>query len=153
MDNTQKTAGYIRTEYPFDEYGDVDMQKHAIESMARDKGLELSDVYVDRAAESFSLNRREGFSRLNEDILSGKVNTVITFNMDSFTNDIREKHGLMHEFAEKGVEIYLASTDEHINPSDPITREQRLLSEAMRDTEDMKADMVTQRRRNEGQVH
>ncbi|MCX7746168.1 MAG: recombinase family protein [Clostridia bacterium] len=149
MEDKQKAGAYIRVENE----DSMDAQKDAIERFAKNKGIDLLDFYIDNTSETVSLDNREGYLKLNEDIVSGKINTVITTSFEKFTGDHREKQGLMHNFAEKGVEIYIASTGEHMNPSDPITREQRLLAEAMRDMEETRAEQVRDRKKNNEKMH
>jgi DNA invertase Pin-like site-specific DNA recombinase len=135
MDNNQFVGGYIR----IDNYENLDIQKSYIDNFVSNKGYNVKDYFVDEVDISTPLHKRKGYSKLNDAIVSGKVNTVVISDMDRFTDDAGEKQGLLHNFAEKGIEIYVASTGEHINPSEPITKEQRLLAEAMRDMEEAKA--------------
>lgn len=139
MENIQRAAGYIRVEDIMHRNDGIKAQKRAIEGFAREKGITLQDFYIDNTGPSVSLGEREGYKKLIQDILAGKVNTVVVSAMDSLTPEGRERQGLIHEYAEKGVEIYVANSGEHINPSDPLTKEQRLLAEAMRETEQIRA--------------
>jgi DNA invertase Pin-like site-specific DNA recombinase len=139
MEDRQRAAGYIRVEDITHQNDGIKAQKQGIEGFARGKGIALQDFYIDNAGPEVKLDQRDGYRKLNNDIISGKVNTVVVTNFDILIADSGEKLGLLHEFAEKGVEIFTAANGEHINPSDPITKEQRLLADAMRETEEIRA--------------
>ncbi|MCX7921628.1 MAG: recombinase family protein [Clostridia bacterium] len=145
MEDNQKAGGYIRIDKKTDETQGIEGQKQTINSFAREKGLDVIGYYVDEAEEATPLDKRVGYAELNNDIVAGKINAVVMSSLDRAAADDREFHGLMHNFAEKGIEVYIASTGEYINPSEPLTREQRLLGEAMRQTEQIRAEQVRER--------
>ncbi|MCX8130368.1 MAG: recombinase family protein [Clostridia bacterium] len=153
MDNTQRAGGYIRVENENGRKDSAEKQRQVIESFARSRGINLLEFYIDSANSADLPGEREGYKKLNNDIVSGRINTIITNDLYKFTDDDRERQGLMHNFAEKGVEIFLASTGDYINPSDPLTKEQRLLAEAMRNMEDEKAKAANNKSRDAGKIH
>ena len=138
MDNGQKTGSYI--------LNPIDVQKNMIEGFARNKGLYIKEYYIDETAGPTPLDNREAYKRLMADIAAGKINSVIVYSFDNLSGDKRDIQDMIHDFAEVGVDIYAAATGEYINPSDPITREQRLLADAMRQMEDRKERLVREGR-------
>lgn len=153
MEDNQKACGYIRIDNVSDLAASIKDQKGLLEDFARSRGIHIEEYYIDMARGDIPVDKRDGFIKLKNDIVAGRVNTVVTANSSVLTSNNMETHGIMHEFAEKGVGLFYAESGEYLNPSDPITREQRLLAEAMRKTEEIKAQMLKDRRKERKDMH
>lgn len=67
---------------------------------------ELVDVYTDEGISAVSTKRREGFKRMVQDALNGKIDLIITKSVSRFARNTVDSLETIRRLKEKGVECY-----------------------------------------------
>ncbi|MCD7726409.1 MAG: recombinase family protein [Clostridiales bacterium] len=104
----RKTAGYARVSTDRDEQAtsyeaQMSYYKDYIES--RDD-LEFVGMYSDEGISATSTARRDGFNRMIEDALAGKIELIITKSVSRFARNTVDSLTTIRKLKEKGVECY-----------------------------------------------
>ena len=64
------------------------------------------DVYTDKGITGTSRKKREGFNRMVEDALAGKIDLIITKSVSRFARNTVDTLTTIRELKERGVEVY-----------------------------------------------
>jgi site-specific DNA recombinase len=104
----RRTAGYARvstdSEEQFTSYeAQVDYYTNYIKS--RDD-WEFVDVYTDEGISATNTKKREGFKRMVEDALDGKLDLIVTKSVSRFARNTVDSLTTVRQLKEKGIEIY-----------------------------------------------
>ena len=116
MDDVKKVCGlYMRvsTEDQAREGFSLSEQKERLEAYCKFKGFVIKDYYTDAGISAKTGNYRPDFERLNEDIKSKKINTIIALKQDRITRSIFDWEELM-KFLEEN-DAYLDCVNDDIN--------------------------------------
>lgn len=63
-------------------------------------------IYTDEGISAVSMKRREGFKRMIEDALSGKIDLIVTKSVSRFARNTVDSLTTVRQLKEKGVEVY-----------------------------------------------
>ena len=104
----RRTAGYARvstdSEEQFTSYeAQVDYYTNFIKS--RDD-WEFVKVYTDEGISGTNTKNREGFRRMIQDALSGKIDLIVTKSVSRFARNTVDCLTTVRQLKEKGIEIY-----------------------------------------------
>lgn len=104
----RRTAGYARvstdSEEQFTSYeAQVDYYTNFIKS--RDD-WEFVMVYTDEGISGTNTKKREGFRRMIQDALSGKIDLIVTKSVSRFARNTVDSLTTVRQLKEKGIEIY-----------------------------------------------
>ena len=104
----RRTAGYARvstdSEEQFTSYeAQVDYYTNFIKS--RDD-WEFVKVYTDEGISGTNTKKREGFRRMIQDALNGKIDLVVTKSVSRFARNTVDSLTTVRQLKEKGIEIY-----------------------------------------------
>ncbi len=104
----RRTAGYARvstdSEEQFTSYeAQVDYYTNFIKS--RDD-WEFVKVYTDEGISGTNTKKREGFRRMIQDALSGKIDLIVTKSVSRFARNTVDSLTTVRQLKEKGIEIY-----------------------------------------------
>lgn len=72
---------------------------------------ELVDVYTDEGISAVSTKRREGFKRMVQDALDGKIDLIITKSVSRFARNTVDSLETIRRLKEKSVECYFEKKD------------------------------------------
>lgn len=100
--NTKPIALYVRVS-TFDQEKGLMSQKKALADYAVNHGFDNIKWYQDRITGS-QLNR-PAFNRLQKDIFSGKVNTVVVWKLDRLSRSLKDGINVLTDWLEKDVRI------------------------------------------------
>ncbi|NLM78616.1 MAG: recombinase family protein, partial [Ruminococcaceae bacterium] len=67
--------------------------------------------YTDEGISAVSMKRREGFKRMIEDSLSGKIDLIVTKSVSRFARNTVDSLTTVRQLKEKGVEVYFEKKD------------------------------------------
>lgn len=67
---------------------------------------EFVDVYTDEAVTGTNTKRRDGFNRMVEDALNGKIHLIVTKSVSRFARNTVDTLSTVRKLKEKGVEVY-----------------------------------------------
>jgi site-specific DNA recombinase len=104
----RRTAGYARVSTDSDEQftsyeAQVDYYTNYIKS--RDD-WEFVEVYTDEGISATNTKKREGFKRMVEDALDGKIDLIVTKSVSRFARNTVDSLTTVRQLKEKGIEIY-----------------------------------------------
>ena len=104
----RRTAGYARVSTDSDEQftsyeAQVDYYTNYIKS--RDD-WEFVEVYTDEGISGTNTKKREGFKRMVEDALDGKIDLIVTKSVSRFARNTVDSLTTVRQLKEKGIEIY-----------------------------------------------
>ena len=77
-----------------------------IKSRALTDNWQFVDVYTDRGITGTSTVRREGFNRMMQDALAGKIDLIITKSVSRFARNTVDTLTAIRRLKEHGVEVY-----------------------------------------------
>lgn len=69
-------------------------------------GWRFVEIYVDHGISGLSTNRREGFNRMVEDCLAGRIDLVLTKSISRFARNTVDTVTTIRKLKEKGVSVY-----------------------------------------------
>lgn len=72
---------------------------------------EFVGIYTDEGISAVSMKRREGFKRMIEDSLSGKIDLIVTKSVSRFARNTVDSLTTVRQLKEKGVEVYFEKKD------------------------------------------
>lgn len=109
----RRTAGYARVSTDSDEQftsyeAQVDYYTNYIKS--RDD-WEFVEVYTDEGISATNTKKREGFKRMVEDALDGKIDLIVTKSVSRFARNTVDSLTTVRQLKEKGIEIYFEKKD------------------------------------------
>jgi site-specific DNA recombinase len=104
----RRTAGYARVSTDSDEQftsyeAQIDYYTNYIKS--RDD-WEFVNVYTDEGLSGTTTKKREGFKRMIEDALAGKIDLIVTKSVSRFARNTVDSLTTVRQLKEKGIEIY-----------------------------------------------
>lgn len=107
----RKVAAYARVSTDSEEQltsyeAQVSHYTHYIQSHAQENNWEFVDVYTDRGVTGTSMKKREGFNRMVDDALAGKIDLIITKSVSRFARNTVDTLTTIRELKAKGVEVY-----------------------------------------------
>lgn len=122
---TQRVAAYARVSTDHEEQAtsltaQTDYYRKKIQEHL---GWRFVEIYVDHGIPGLSTNRREGFNRMVEDWLAGRIDLVLTKSISRFARNTVDTVTTIRKLKEKGISVYfekenIFSTDskrEHID--------------------------------------
>lgn len=80
--------------------------KHYTEYVAKHPEYELVDIYADEGISGTNTKHREGFNRMIEDALNGKIDLIVTKSVSRFARNTVDSLVTVRKLKEKGVEVY-----------------------------------------------
>lgn len=101
MEEVKRAAGYIRvsTAEQAKKGLSIETQIAEIENYARQQGMKLEGLYIDRGITARkSLERRVDFMRMMHDVQTGKINHIIILRLDRFFRNVYDYHKMMNEY-------------------------------------------------------
>lgn len=116
MEEVKKKCGvYMRvsTEDRAREGFSLPEQKERLEAFCKFKGYEIIDYYEDAGISAKTGNYRPEFERLKEDIVNGRINTIVALKLDRITRSIFDWEELL-TFLEDN-DAYLDCANDEIN--------------------------------------
>jgi len=116
MEEVKKKCGvYMRvsTEDQAREGFSLPEQKERLEAFCKFKGYEIIDYYEDAGISAKTGNYRPEFERLKEDIVNGRINTIVALKLDRITRSIFDWEELL-TFLEDN-DAYLDCANDEIN--------------------------------------
>ena len=104
----RKVAGYARVSTELEEQqssyaNQVDYYTNYIKSRA---DWEFAGIYTDEGISATNTKRREGFKRMVDDALSGKIDLIITKSISRFARNTVDSLTTVRKLKENGTEIY-----------------------------------------------
>lgn len=104
----RKVAGYARVSTDHDEQltsyeAQVDYYTRYIKSRS---DWEFAGMYTDEGISATNTKHREGFKRMIEDALSGKIDLIITKSVSRFARNTVDSLMTVRKLKDKGIEIY-----------------------------------------------
>ena len=104
----RRVAGYARVSTDSDEQftsytAQVDYYTGYIKSKP---DWEFVDVYTDEGISGVSTKNREGFNRMIDDALAGKIDLIVTKSVSRFARNTVDSLTTVRKLKEKGVEVY-----------------------------------------------
>ncbi|WP_232208297.1 recombinase family protein [Selenomonas sp. CM52] len=69
-------------------------------------GWAFVGIYVDSGVSGLSTNRREGFNRMVEDYLAGRIDLVLTKSISRFARNTVDTVTTIRKLKEKGISVY-----------------------------------------------
>ena len=104
----RRTAAYARVSTDSEEQltsyeAQVDYYTKYIQERA---DWEFAGIYTDEGISAVSTKRREGFKRMIEDALSGKIDLIVTKSVSRFARNTVDSLTTVRLLKEKGVEVY-----------------------------------------------
>lgn len=104
----RKVAGYARVSTDHDDQvtsyeAQVDYYTHYIKSRS---DWEFIGMYTDEGISATNTKYREGFKRMIEDALSGKIDLIITKSVSRFARNTVDSLMTVRKLKDKGIEIY-----------------------------------------------
>ena len=107
---TRRVAGYARVSTDSDEQftsyeAQVDYYTKFIQSKPE---WEFVKVYTDEGISGTNTKKREGFKRMVEDALAGKIDLIVTKSVSRFARNTVDSLVTIRKLKERGVECYFA---------------------------------------------
>lgn len=104
----QRVAAYARvsTNNEDQETSLAAQQDYYRKKILEHPGWELVDIYVDEGISGLSTSRREGFKRMVEACLAGKIDLVLTKSISRFARNTVDTVTTIRQLKEKGVGVY-----------------------------------------------
>lgn len=116
--NKKKVAAYARVSTDSDEqYTSYDAQIKYYSNYIKQKAeWKYVDVYSDEGITGTNTKKREGFNRMIQDALAGKIDMIITKSISRFTRNTLDAINYIRKLKAKGVEIFFEK--ENVNTMD-----------------------------------
>ena len=114
MNKENKIAGiYIRvsTEDQAREGFSLSEQKERLEEFCKFKKYKIKDYYEDAGISAKTGNERPEFIRLMEDIISGKINTIVALKLDRISRSIFDWENIMKTLEKYNADIVCVNDD------------------------------------------
>ncbi len=104
----RKVAGYARVSTDSEEQlTSYEAQVDYYTKYIRSNGdWEFSGVYTDEGISALNTKHREGFNRMIEDALAGKIDLIITKSVSRFARNTVDSLSTIRKLKENGVEVY-----------------------------------------------
>ena len=104
----RRVAAYARVSTDQDEQftsftAQVDYYTRVINS---NPAYEMVEVYTDEGISGTNMKRREGFNRMIEDALAGKIDLILTKSISRFARNTVDSLTTIRKLKEKGVEVF-----------------------------------------------
>ena len=104
----QKTAGYARVSMDSEEQltsyeAQVDYYANYIKSRPE---WEFVDVYTDEGISATDTRHRDGFNKMVQDALDGKIDLIVIKSVSRFARNTVDSLTTVRKLKEKGVEVY-----------------------------------------------
>ena len=104
----RKVAGYARVSTDSDEQftsyaAQVDYYTTYIQSRPE---WEFVEVYTDEGISALNTKKRDGFNRMIEDALNGKIDLIVTKSVSRFARNTVDSLTTVRKLKDKGVEVY-----------------------------------------------
>ncbi len=104
----RKVAGYARVSTDSDEQftsyaAQVDYYTTYIQSRPE---WEFVEVYTDEGISALNTQKRDGFNRMIEDALNGKIDLIVTKSVSRFARNTVDSLTTVRKLKDKGVEVY-----------------------------------------------
>jgi DNA invertase Pin-like site-specific DNA recombinase len=107
-------AAYIRVS-TFDQAKGLQSQEKALRDYAKNHGLTNVRWYRDKL--SGATTKRPGFDKLQRDIFSGKVGTVVVWKLDRLSRSLKDGINILADWTEKGIRVVAVSQQVDLNGS------------------------------------
>jgi site-specific DNA recombinase len=113
----KKAAGYIRvsTLAQVEKGESLTTQKEQIQSFAKQRGWELTNIYADEWISGTKASRRPQFRQMLDDAKANKFEVIVFTKLSRFARNAREYLNFSYDLEEQG--ILLASIKENIDPT------------------------------------
>ena len=104
----QRVAAYARVSTDREEQGTSLMAQtdYYRKKIQEHPGWKLVEIYVDNGLSGLSTDRREGFNRMVEDCLAGRIDLVLTKAISRFARNTVGMVTTIRRLKEKGVGVY-----------------------------------------------
>jgi DNA invertase Pin-like site-specific DNA recombinase len=104
----RRVAGYARVSTDSeDQYASYEAQVDYYTSMIKaNTEWEFVDIYTDEGISGTSTNRREGFNRMIDDALAGKIDLIVTKSVSRFARNTVDSLQTIRKLKEHKVEVY-----------------------------------------------
>ena len=104
----RKVAGYARVSTDYEEQitsyeAQVDYYTNYIKSR---EDWEFVEIYTDEGITATNTKYRDGFNRLVEDALAGKIDLIVTKSVSRFARNTVDNLTTVRKLKEKGIEVY-----------------------------------------------
>ena len=111
----KKVAGYARVSTDLEEQltsyeAQVDYYTKYIQN---NPDWEFVEVYTDEGISATSTKRRDGFNRMIQDALDGKIDLIITKSVSRFARNTVDTLTTVRQLKEKGIEVYFEKENIH----------------------------------------
>ena len=111
----KKVAAYARVSTGSDEQetsleAQMDYYENHIKS---NKNWIFVDVYYDDGISGLSYRNRDGFNRMIDDALDGKIDLILTKSLSRFARNTVDTLVIIRKLKEKGIEVYFEKEDIH----------------------------------------
>ena len=109
----RKTAGYARVSTDSEEQltsyeAQVDYYTNYIKSRPE---WEFVNVYTDEGISATDTRHRDGFNKMVQDALDGKIDLIVTKSVSRFARNTVDSLTTVRKLKEKGVEVYFQKKD------------------------------------------
>ncbi len=104
----KKVAGYARVSTDTEEQqGSYEMQvKHYTELIKGNPAWEFVDVYTDEGISGTDMRKRDGFNRMIQDALDGKIDLIETKSISRFARNTVDSLTVVRMLKDKGIEVH-----------------------------------------------
>lgn len=104
----RRVAAYARVSTDFEEQATsyTTQVSHYTEYIKNRNDWDFLEVYTDEGITGTSTKHREGFKRMIEDALSGKIDLIITKSISRFARNTVDSLTAIRQLKEKGVEVF-----------------------------------------------
>ena len=104
----RRTAGYARVSTDSEEQltsyeAQVDYYTRYI---TEHEGWEFACIYTDEGITATNTKKRDGFNRMIEDALAGKIDLIVTKSVSRFARNTVDSLSAVRKLKEAGVEVY-----------------------------------------------
>ena len=111
----KKVAAYARVSTGSDEQEtSLEAQRDYYENHIKsNKSWIFVDVYYDDGVSGLSYRNRDGFNRMIDDALEGKIDLILTKSLSRFARNTVDTLVIIRKLKEKGIEVYFEKEDIH----------------------------------------
>ena len=111
----KKVAAYARVSTGSEEQEtSLDAQRDYYENHIKsNKSWVFVDVYYDDGVSGLSYRNREGFNRMIDDAMGGKIDLILTKSLSRFARNTVDTLVIIRKLKEKGIEVYFEKEDIH----------------------------------------
>ena len=109
----KRVAAYARVSTDSDEQmGSVEAQKDYFQKLITERpGWVLVEIYADEGISGTSLNRREAFTRMIDDAMTGRIDMIITKSLSRFARNTVDALNTIRKLKTAGVGVYFEKED------------------------------------------